>query len=90
MSCEETYIPKDMGLNDKNDVLWHNLDGSVREITPWIVIRKRPMGCQCINMHTITLFLVINCNTDVQVGHPFYMYFITLYNLQSNQEEDIE
>ena len=48
------------------------------------------MGCQYVNAHNCTFSELFNCNTDVQVGDPFYMYYITLYNVKSTQEEDGE
>ena len=41
-----------------------------------------------MNVHNKTLSEVFNCNTNVQVGDPFHMFYITLYNLKSTQEED--
>lgn len=91
-TCEETYIHEDRGSEDDNVILWHNLDldGSFRKMPPWMVIPKRPMGCQYVNVHNPTLSDIFNCNTNVQVGDPFHMYYITLYNLKSTQEEDGE
>ena len=59
-------------------------------MAPWMVIHKRPMGCQWVNVHNVTLSNVFNCNTNVQVGDPFHMFYITLFNLKSTQEEDSE
>ncbi len=41
------------GKGDKNEkeILWYPLDGSTREICPFLVLPKRPMGCQYINPH---------------------------------------
>ena len=92
LTTSKTYIHEDLGLNDKNIISWHDLDlkGNLRKMAPWMVIPKRPMGCQYINAHNPTLSEIFNCNTNVQVGDPFHMYYITLYNLKSTQEEDSE
>ncbi len=46
MSTTFTYIHEDKGVQNENEILWHSLDGSTREICPFIVLPKRPMGCQ--------------------------------------------
>ncbi len=43
MSTTFTYINK--GDKNENEILWYSLDGSTREICPFIVLPKRPMGC---------------------------------------------
>ena len=91
-TCSETYIHEDKGFENENEIIWHNLDlnGTYRKMAPWMVIPKRRMGCQYVNVHNRTLSEIFNCNTNVQVGDPFHMYYITLYNLKSTQEEDSE
>ena len=91
-TCSETYIHEDKGFEDENEITWHDLDlnGTYRKMAPWMVIPKRQMGCQYVNVHNPTLSKIFNCNTNVQVGDPFHMYYITLYNLKSTQEEDSE
>ena len=91
-TCPETYIHEDKGFEDEKEIIWHNLDlnGTYRTMAPWMVIPKRTMGCQYVNVHNPTLAEIFNCNTNVQVGDPFHMYYITLYNLKSTQEEDSE
>lgn len=89
-SCSSTYIHEDRGPKGENDVLWHSLFHNPRRIAPWMVIPKRPVGCQYINVHNDTLTNVLNCNTNVQIGDPFHTYYTTLYNLKSTQEEDSE
>lgn len=89
-TCRKTYIHEDIGEKEEHVVTWPKLFGESQKIAPWMVIPKRPMGCQYINVHNHTLSSVLNCNTNVQVGDPFHMYYITLYNLKSTQEEDSE
>lgn len=89
-TCPETYIHEDPGENYEHMVTWPKLFGETQKIAPWMVVPKRPMGSQYINVHNHTLSSVLNCNTNVQVGDPFHMYYITLYNLKSTQEEDCE
>ena len=89
-TCPETYIHEDPGQDNEHMVTWPKLFGESQTIAPWMVVPKRPMGCQYINVHNHTLSSVLNCNTNVQVGDPFHMYYITLYNLKSTQEEDSE
>ena len=58
------------------------------KMAPWMIIPRRPMGFQWMNIHNKTLSEIFNCNTNVQVGDPFHMFYITFYNLKSTQEED--
>ena len=89
-ACQETYIHEDTGVDDEHVITWHKLFGDDQKIAPWMVVPKRPMGCQYINVHNHTLSSIFNCNTNVQVGDPFHMFYITLYNLKSTQEEDAD
>ena len=89
-TCEKTYIHEDLGEDDENIISWHNLDGTTRQMAPWMIIPKRPMGCQYVNVHNPTISELFSCNTNVQVGDPIHMFYITLYNLKSTQKEDSE
>ena len=89
-SCQETHIHEDTGDNNENVIIWHKLFGDNHKIAPWMIVPKRPMGCQYINVHNQVLSSILNCNTNVQIGDAFHMYYITLYNLKSTQEEDSE
>ena len=55
-----------------------------------MVIPKQEMSCHYVNVHSHTLSELFNCTTNIQIGDPFHMYYITLYNLKSTQEEDGE
>ena len=88
LTCWRTFIHEDRGTNNENVIDWHRVDGTTMKMAPWMIIPKRPMGCQWMNVHNKTLSEVFNCNTNVQVGDPFHMFYITLYNLKSTQEED--
>jgi hypothetical protein len=41
MSTTSTYIHEDKGDKHENEILWYSLDGSTREICPFIVLPKR-------------------------------------------------
>ncbi len=88
LTCWKTFIHEDRGMNNENVIDWHRVDGTTMKMAPWMIIPYRPMGCQWMNVHNKTLSEVFNCNTNVQVGDPFHMFYITLYNLKSTQEED--
>jgi len=86
----ETYIHEDCGENNENVITWHNIDGSTRRMAPWMIIPQQPMGCQYVNVYNPTISELFGCNTNVQVGDPIHMFYITLYNLKSTQKEDGE
>ena len=91
-TCSKTYIHEDMGYEHGNKILWRNLDlnRTHRRMVPWMVIPKWQMCCQYVNVQNHTLSELFNCNTNVQVGDPFHIYYNTLCNLKSTQEEDGE
>ncbi len=65
MPTTSTYIHEDKGDKNENYKLWYSLDGSTREICPFIVLPKRPMGCQYINLHNLHILNVFNFNTNI-------------------------
>ena len=90
-SSLKTFIHEDFGKDDENVTSWPNIDGSEpKRIPPWMIVLKRQPWCHYVNVHNATLSEVLNCNSNVQVGDPYHMYYITLYNLKSTQEEDGE
>ena len=78
LTCCKTYIHEDKCTNNENEINWHRIDGTTMKMTPWMIIPKRPMGCQWMNVHNKTLSEVFNCSTNLQVGDPFHMLYITL------------
>ena len=82
---------KTLGITTKNVTSWSHIDGSEpKRIAPWMIVLERKPWCHYVNVHNATLSEVLNCNSNVQVGDPYHMYYITLYNLKSTQEEDGE
>ena len=82
----ETYIHEDCGENNENVITWHNKDGSMRRMAPWMIIPQRTIGCQYVKVHNLTISELFGCNTNVQVGDPIHMFYIMLYNLKSTQK----
>jgi hypothetical protein len=88
MSTTSTYIHEDKGDKNEKEILWHSLDGSTREICPFLVLPKRPMGCQYINPHNSLILNDFNFNTNIQIGDVLQVFYSTLYTSKSTQEED--
>jgi hypothetical protein len=88
MSTTSTYIHEDKGGNNEKEILWYSLDGSTREICLFLVLPKRPMGCQYINPHNSFILNVFNFNTNIQIGDVSQVFYSTLYTSKSTQEED--
>ncbi len=88
MSTNPTYIHKDKGDNDQNKTLWYFLDGSVNAVYPFMVLPKRPMGCQFINAPNKTISKVFNFNTNIQIGDALQVFYSTLYTSKSTQDKD--
>ena len=90
MSTSCTYIHEDKGDNNKNKTLWYSLDGSVNTVYPFLILPKRPMGCQYMNAHNTTISYILNCNNNIQIGDASQVFYSTLYTSKSTQEEDSE
>jgi hypothetical protein len=90
MSTDYTNIHEDKGDKDQNNTSWYFLDGSINTVYPFMVLPKRPMGCQFINAHNKAISDVFNFNTNVQKGDPSQVFYSTLYTSKSTQEEDSE
>ena len=88
MSTACTYIHEDKRDNNQKKTLWYSLDGSVNSVYPFLVLPKKPMGCQFINAHNTTILHVLNCNTNIQIGDASQVFHTTLYTCKSTQEED--
>ena len=90
LSSSHTYIHEDKGENDDNEIAQYFLDGSVNKVYPFMVIPKRPMGCQYINTHNAAISEVFNCNSNIQIGDASQVFYSTLYTSKSTQDEDSE
>ena len=90
MSCPHTYIHEDRGDNNENSTTRHCLDGTINNVYPFMVIPKRPMGCQFINAHNTAISEVFNFNTNIQIGDSSQVFYSTLYTSKSTQDEDSE
>jgi hypothetical protein len=88
MSTTSTYIHEDKGDKNENGILWYSLDGSTREIYAYVVLPKRPMGCQYINTHNSPILNVFNFNTNKQIEDVSQVFYSTLYTSKSTQEEE--
>jgi hypothetical protein len=88
MSTPSTYIHEDRGDNNKNETLWFCLNGSFNSVYPFMVIPKRPMGCQFINAHNKPISDVFNFNTNIQIGDALQVFYSTLYMSKLIQDED--
>jgi hypothetical protein len=88
MSTTCTCIHKDKGDKDQNETLWYFLDRSVNNVYPFMVLPKRPMGCQFINTHNKPISEVFNVNTNIQIGDASQVFYSTLYTSKSTQDKD--
>ena len=82
MSTPSTYIHVDKGDNNINETFWFSLDGTIKSVCPFMVLSKRPMGCQFINAHNKPISEVFNFNTNIQIGDASQVFYSTLYTHQ--------
>jgi hypothetical protein len=90
MSDHCAYIHEDRGEKNEKETLWYSLDGSRTKIYPFIVLLKRPMGCQYINPQNSSFLNVFNFNINIQIGNVSQVFYSTLYTSNSTSEEDSE
>ena len=91
MYCGKTYIYEDLGKQNKNVVEWYRLvQGDILHVPPWLVMTKRPMGCQYMNTHNKYISQVLCCNTNIQCGDRSHVYYSTCYCGKNTQKEDRE
>jgi hypothetical protein len=83
-----TYIHEDKGDKDQNKTLLYSLNGSINKVYPFMVLPKRPMGCQFINAHSHPISAIFNFNTNISIGDVSHVYYSTLYTSKPTQEED--
>ena len=69
---------------------WHQLDGEMLDVAPWLIKPKRPMRCQFMNTHNVAISEVFNCNTNVTIGGPDCVYYATVYVTKNTQKDDSE
>lgn len=75
----------------ENAVQWYRLDQGIHlESTPFMVLTRRPMGCQFLNTHNVAASTVFGCNTNVQIGEPCHIYYNAAYAFKDTQKEDSE
>ncbi len=54
----------------------------------FMVLPKRPMGCQFINTHNKPISEVFNFITNIQIGDASQVFYSTLYTSKSTQDND--
>jgi hypothetical protein len=86
--CKRTKIDADP---EQGSVRWHKLveDEDIHS-SPWLLLPRRPLGCEFINTHNHPMSEILNCNTNVQIGDPTQVLYSTLYSSKSTQKEDAE
>ncbi len=82
--CDKNITTVDI----QNKTLWYSLYGSIKSVYPFLVLPKRPMGCQFINAHNNPISDVFNFNTNIQIGDASQVFYSTLYTSKLTQEED--
>jgi len=88
-SCTSTCIHEDTG-EDMKMLEWYLLDGKIKRTAPWLVLPKRPLGCQYLNTHNKEISTIFNCNSNVIIGDASNTFYLTLYGSKSTQKEDSE
>jgi hypothetical protein len=82
MSITDTYVHEDKGDKNEKEILCYLLDGSTTKICPFIVLPKRPLGCQYVNPHNVQIMKAFNFNTNVQIGDVLQVFTVHVGTLK--------
>jgi hypothetical protein len=63
-------------------------DPGVIWVSRWLLTPTREIGSEYVNTYNEALSQVFNCNTNVQVGYIWQIYYSTLYGSKSTQKEE--
>ena len=86
---ESTFIDQDESKENKNSTPWNKLsDPHVQWISPWMLVTQRDIGSEYMNTFNCALSELFNCNTNIQIGDVWQVYYSTLYGSKSTQKED--
>ena len=89
ISSDKTSIDQDERMENTNSTPWHRLsDPHVQWISPWMLVPQRELGSEYVNTFNSALSEIFNCNTNVQIGDVWQVYYSTLYGSKSTQKED--
>lgn len=87
--CPETTIDEDDDNDIANEVPWYRLsEPHIKWMSPWMLTPQRELGCEYVNTFNCALSEIFNCNTNVQIGDVWQVYYSTLYGSKSTQKED--
>ena len=91
MAKRSTVIDEDDDEFNPNAITWNRLsDPKTIWMSPWLLMPKRELGSEFVNIHNSALSEIFNCNTNVQIGDIWQIYYSTLYGSKSTQQEDSE
>ena len=89
--CKELASTKiQLDGEDTTMLEWYLLDGSIKRTAPWMILPRRPLGCQYLNTHNDPISTIFNCNSNVIIGDASNTFYLTLYGSKSTQKEDSE
>ena len=84
-----TRIDEDDDDPNTGAIEWNRLsDPKTVWLSPWLLVPHRELGSEYINTHNCALSEIFNCNTNVQIGDIWQIYYSTLYGSKSTQQED--
>ena len=89
ISCDSTLIDQDESKENANSTPWNRLsDPHVQWISPWMLVTQRNNKSEYVNTFNCAMSEVFNCNTNIQIGDVWQVYYSTLYGSKSTQKED--
>jgi len=82
-------IEEDPGEEDEHRMDWYNdFVNRPTPLPPYMIELERPQGCQYVNTHSVPASAVFSCNTNIQIGSPTHVHYITNYSFKDTQPED--
>lgn len=89
LARKSTVIDEEEDEFDINAIQWNRLsDPKTVWLSPWLLTPQRELGSEYVNTYNYALSEIFNCNTNVQIGDIWQIYYSTLYGSKSTQQED--
>jgi len=86
--CPDTCIHEDKSGGQEELRERYLLNGDITHSPPWMILTKRPLGCQYLNTHNPIISGLFSSNSNVLMGDISQAFYTTLYSSKSTQQED--
>ena len=76
LARRSTVIDEEEDEFDINAIQWNRLsDPKTVWLSPWLLMPQRELGSEYVNTYNYALSEIFNCNTNVQIGDIWQIYY---------------